>query len=97
MLKKTWFTVNVTADEAFQEGYKSRQDVVDELCAGRIHYLKKHTAMISSGIYFKSVGELLARHRGHVGFLRERKCSHVALPSWSMNFIPKATDGMCRC
>lgn len=91
MLEKTRFTINVAADEALQEGHKCRQDVGDELCAGRMHHLKKH----SSGINFKSVGELWERQRGHVSFLRERKCSHVAPPRWSMNFIPKATDSMC--
>lgn len=89
--------VNVAADEALQEGCKSRQDLVNELCAGRIHHLKKGIVTISSGIHFRSVGELLARQRGHVGFMQRRRCFHVAQASWSMNFIHKATDSMCKC
>lgn len=66
---------------------------MDELSAGRKHHLKKPTVIISSGIHFRSVGDLLSRHRGCVGFL-QKKCFHFAQPTWNMNFIYKATDSM---
>lgn len=97
MLEWTWFTANVAADETLQEGCKSRENVVDELCAGRIHHLKKPIVTIASGTHFRSVGDLLVRRRGRVGFLQRRKCFHFAQPTWSMNFIHKAADSMCKC